>query len=96
MRLKQARWERERRTMEAMIVCYCRGTHGSMHGLCAECRELLEYATTRLQRCPFQQNKPTCAHCPIHCYQPKRREQVKAVMREAKKDTGKVISFFRG
>jgi hypothetical protein len=82
-RLEQARLEQERRTMEAMIVCYCRGVHRAGAELCAECRELLEYATGRLERCPFQENKPTCAKCPIHCYQPQRREQVKAVMRYA-------------
>ena len=44
MRLKVARLERERKTIEAMIVCYCRGVHGSKAGPCAECGELLEYA----------------------------------------------------
>jgi hypothetical protein len=79
-RLEQARLERERRTIEAMIACFCRGRHGSRAGLCPECLELLEYATARLERCPFQEDKPTCVKCPIHCYQPARREQVKAVM----------------
>jgi hypothetical protein len=27
--------------------------------------------------------KPTCANCPVHCYQHASREQVKAVMRHA-------------
>jgi hypothetical protein len=77
------RLERERKTIEAMVVCYCRGVHGSTGELCPECQELMTYATGRLERCPFQQEKPTCAKCPIHCYQPQRREQVKAVMRYA-------------
>ncbi len=78
-----ARLERERKTMRAMITCFCRGTHGSGDRLCPECDELLAYATNRLERCPFGERKPTCAKCPIHCYQPQRREQVKAVMRYA-------------
>jgi len=41
----------------------------------------MAYAARRLERCPFQEEKPPCAGCPIHCYQPARREQVKAVMR---------------
>ena len=69
--------------MAAMIGCYCRGHHGTGGELCADCRWLLDYATGRLQRCPFGETKPTCAKCPIHCYQPQMRERVKAVMRYA-------------
>jgi hypothetical protein len=83
MPLASARLRRERATLAAMIACYCRGVHGPAPALCASCRELLDYATARLERCPFQEEKPTCAKCPIHCYQPQRREQVKAVMRYA-------------
>ena len=75
------RIERERRTLEAMIRVYCHGNHGSGTGECAECAELRVYAGKRLEKCPFQEEKPPCARCPIHCYQPARREQVKAVMR---------------
>lgn len=74
---------REQQTVAAMIRCYCRGVHGGAQSLCAECRDLLDYAAARLERCPFEEHKPTCAKCPIHCYQPQRREQVKAVMRYA-------------
>ncbi len=80
--LVSRRLQRERQTIAAMIACYCRGVHGGVE-LCAECRALLDYATMRLERCPFQKAKPTCAKCPIHCYQPHVREQVKAVMRYA-------------
>ena len=82
------RLERERRTAEAMIAVYCHGNHrwrsgrGS-RGLCRDCAELAAYAARRLARCPFGAGKPACADCPIHCYQPKRREQVRAVMRYA-------------
>jgi hypothetical protein len=44
---------------------------------------MLDYAAVRLERCPFQEDKPTCAKCPVHCYQPKLREQLKAIMRYA-------------
>ena len=73
------RIQREFDTIEAMIVCYCRGVHGTDADLCSECRELRDYAAARLRRCPFGEQKPTCAGCPIHCYQPQRRDQVKAV-----------------
>ncbi len=83
MKLKFRRLERERQTLAAMIRCYCQGVHGTASGLCDACQELLDYATARLERCPFQADKPTCAKCPIHCYQPDRREQTKTVMRYA-------------
>ena len=75
------RMDRERKTIEAMIRLYCADNHESQDGLCADCTELLDYAQVRLDRCPFQEGKTTCAKCPVHCYKPDRREQVRVVMR---------------
>jgi hypothetical protein len=77
------RLNREWRTMEVMIKIHCRDQHGSSMMLCAACQALLDYAHVRLERCRFGAEKPTCANCPVHCYQKARREQVKAVMRYA-------------
>ncbi|MFT8210138.1 MAG: nitrous oxide-stimulated promoter family protein [Symbiopectobacterium sp.] len=44
-------------------------------------RQLSAYATNRLERCQFGEDKPACKHCPIHCYQPAKREQIRAIMR---------------
>jgi hypothetical protein len=77
------RLAREWRTVKAMIVCYCHDHHATQATLCADCQGLLDYATIRLERCRFGSEKPVCAKCPVHCYQPARREQVKAVMRYA-------------
>ena len=74
---------RELRTVEAMLDCYCRGVHGSRGALCGHCRALLDYATTRLERCRFGSGKPVCAKCPVHCYQPLMRDGIKQVMRYA-------------
>jgi len=74
---------RERRTVKAMIRLTCEGEHGGEDGLCPECDALLDYALERLERCPFQQGKTTCADCPIHCYHPSKREEIRAVMRYA-------------
>lgn len=74
---------REEKTVAAMVRLYCRRQHGTDGGLCPDCRELLDYARRRLARCPFQEQKPTCARCPVHCYRPAQREQVRAVMRYA-------------
>lgn len=75
--------EHEARTIRLMIEIYCRGRHGSQATLCAECRELLDYACARLDRCPWGAQKPNCAQCTIHCYRPAMRARVKEVMRYA-------------
>jgi hypothetical protein len=77
------RLAREGRTIAAMIGCYCEGHHHANAALCPECRQLLDYAALRLERCRFGAEKPVCAKCPVHCYQRVRREQVKEVMRYA-------------
>lgn len=77
------RFERERRTMEAMIAIYCRDRHGFRQSLCDRCTALLDYAEQRLDRCVFPDNKPTCADCPVHCYRPDIRAAVKEIMRYA-------------
>ncbi|MBW3698101.1 nitrous oxide-stimulated promoter family protein [Vibrio sp. T187] len=72
----------EYKTVIAMVHIYCRDHHGCKQ-LCDECSELLEYAETRLDRCPYGQAKPTCNKCPIHCYKPEPKEQMRLVMRYA-------------
>jgi hypothetical protein len=81
--LSDARLAREWKTMTAMIRCHCRGRHGTADGLCPQCQELQDYARLRLERCRFGPEKPTCASCPVHCYQRSRREEIRAVMRYA-------------
>ena len=71
----------EKRTVEAMIRLHCRDQHQGARELCADCAELLDYALARLDRCPFQQGKTTCAKCPVHCYKPDMREKIRSVMR---------------
>ena len=78
------RMTREARTLEAMIRIYCHGQHGTRgDALCAECTDLQAYAGLRLDKCPFQEEKTTCAKCPVHCYKPAMRERVRQVMRYA-------------
>jgi hypothetical protein len=75
------RIDRERRTIEAMIRMFCRDHHESRGAVCEDCAELMTYAEKRLEKCPYQEDKPTCTNCPIHCYKPDRREQVKVIMK---------------
>ncbi|WP_394144987.1 nitrous oxide-stimulated promoter family protein [Vibrio atypicus] len=73
----------EHKTVAAMMAIYCRDKHNSKAGLCFECSSLLAYAETRLDRCPYGQQKPTCNRCPIHCYKPEPKEAMRDVMRYA-------------
>lgn len=76
------RLEREDLTMECMLKIYCKDHHKSDDGsLCSDCIELRDYARSRLTKCPYEENKPTCANCTIHCYQKSMRKKVRQVMR---------------
>lgn len=77
------RMVRERKTIEAMTEIYCNNHHESDGELCPECHGLLEYAMMRLEKCPFQEKKTTCAKCPIHCYSPEMRTKVREVMKHS-------------
>ena len=80
MTFENARLERERKTVAAMISLYCRRHHAPPGEFCDECRELEAYTRLRLEKCPYGDTKPTCVNCPIHCYQPHRREEIRRVM----------------
>jgi len=77
------RMRREEETLRAMVQIYCRKTHHQSDLLCESCNNLLVYALLRLEKCPFQEGKTTCANCPIHCYQASKRAQIREVMRVA-------------
>ena len=66
-----------------MIRLYCRDHHVTRDDPCGECEALMAYADQRLDRCPFGEDKPTCARCTVHCYRKDMREQVRTVMRYA-------------
>ena len=73
----------EKETISLMLKLYCRDKHGQKEGLCGECEELEAYAHQRLESCQFMPDKPVCAKCPVHCYKPHYRQQVREVMRYA-------------
>ena len=72
---------REKKTIGVMISIYCYRFHGRGSELCDDCRQLLDYAEKRLDRCPFKDKKTTCASCTIHCYKSDMRQKVRKVMR---------------
>lgn len=73
---------REKRIVELMIGLYCRKCEKNSK-LCENCQKLLAYAHARLEHCPFGEAKTSCKSCPVHCYQPAMREQMRRVMRFA-------------
>lgn len=73
----------EKRVVNKMIALYCNSNHKTTHELCESCNELYKYAFTRLERCPFGENKPTCSSCSIHCYKSDMKAQIKKVMKFA-------------
>ncbi len=73
--------EKQLETVKRFIEIYCNTHHGSDNGnLCPECSDLLNYASTRLEKCPYDP-KPKCKDCQTHCYKPGYREKIKEVMK---------------
>lgn len=84
MNTETTRLDREALTISKMVGIYCSDHHAVSSGrLCESCQEFLDYAEVRLQKCPYGEEKPTCANCPIHCYKPARNAQAREIMRYA-------------
>jgi hypothetical protein len=85
--LTTPRLRREQRTIEAMLHIWCKAhllhVRARDGELCAGCKALFDYASYRLLKCPYGEEKPTCKKCPIHCYTRDMREQMYEVMRFA-------------
>lgn len=77
----QKKRQREQYVVAEMIKLYCNRNHGSKKELCPKCRELLEYAAARSEKCPFMEQKTFCSNCRVHCYKPEMREKIRKVMR---------------
>ena len=74
----------ELKTIVAMTHIYCRDHHGSgkyhHKPLCDNCLAFTEFAEFRLSKCPYGQIKPTCKHCPVHCYKPAMKALAREIM----------------
>lgn len=75
----------EKRTVEKMICIYCRGHHKKNPDTrgtvpCDECRELIEYAHSRIDSCPHIEAKTFCSACKTPCYRADMRERIRSVM----------------
>lgn len=76
--MKRIEWESP--TVRHMIELWCLKKHEKQE-IFEACRELLTYATARLDRCKFGDRKTKCHKCPIHRYSPDMREKIRKVMR---------------
>lgn len=74
---------REFKTITAMVKIYCRNNHHctTASSVCEDCSEFIKYARQRLSHCPFEEQKPTCGKCTIHCYKKEMQTKAKQVMR---------------
>ena len=66
-----------------MIHMYCKAKHGLNNELCESCEQLVKYAISQYEKCPFGEIKPECSICPVHCYKVAEKEEIKKVMRYA-------------
>jgi hypothetical protein len=71
---------RELKTVWLMIELYCSDLHES-EILCEACTNLYNYAEKRLEQCRYQENKPSCSSCDVHCYRKSKASEIKKVMR---------------
>ena len=71
----------EKETVEKMIRLYCSRKHGTGMDLCSECEAVNEYASARLDKCPFGDDKKACSKCKVHCYKPEMRARIREIMR---------------
>ena len=75
--------EKEKEIMKFMVCLYCKHKLKT-DGIPKQYVRLVEYASQRLDRCRFGNNKSSCTKCPIHCY----RKDMRSMMREVMKWSG--------
>lgn len=80
--MASSRIRREKLTIHKMIALYQRACPDAIHDA-GHYAALFAYAQKRLDKCVFGEEKPACKQCPVHCYQPARREEMKQIMRWA-------------
>ena len=73
------RIKQEKQTIRKMIALYCRH-HLKLDTVPKEYERLAEFACQRLSHCHFGEDKRSCKKCPVHCYPPQERQQIREIM----------------
>jgi len=71
---------KEKQVVSRMIDLYCEKIHGSKT-TCPNCEKLKEYASLRLDKCPYGEKKTSCRSCKTHCYRNPEKSKIKEIMR---------------
>lgn len=74
------RLEKEKVIFEKMILIYCKNNHKENHP-CSQCIDIINYGKNKINNCPFDNSKPFCSKCSIHCYEKNVQKKVKEIMR---------------
>lgn len=74
--MRRSRVELEKEMVVHMIKLYYK-----KYGTQEEEEALIAYAMKRLSYCKFGEEKTFCSKCPIHCYAPKYKLEIKKVMK---------------
>ncbi len=80
-----ARIDKDRKTLEAIGLIYCKAHHGGAKdaaGLCPSCRHTIEGTLERTASCPYG-HEGNCEDCDIHCQRGEARERIREIMRYA-------------
>lgn len=72
--------EHDKWVVRKMVEIYCR-RHLHTTTIPPEYQHLMDYACRRLENCRFGEKKRACKYCPVHCYAPKEREDIRKIMR---------------
>ncbi len=72
--------ETGKEVVEKMIKIYCKKNHHRKM-LCNKCREVLEYAHLKSEKCPFKKTKTFCSNCSVHCYKDDMKNKIREIMR---------------
>lgn len=75
--------KKEKSIIKLMIKIYCKGNcdKNNQNEMCFSCKNLLNYANEKIDKCPFIESKTFCSKCKIHCYDELNRKQIKKVMK---------------
>ena len=73
----------EKRIVGLMIELYCHKKHNTTKKeLCADCASLKTFCHSKLDKCPFGDEKGACSDCGVHCYKNTvERDKIRDVMR---------------